>query len=64
VTQVAVTELRENTFFAQLTIQQDGSEVEIDSRPSDAIALAVRADAPIFVADEVIDESAIEFEGE
>ena len=64
VTQVAVTELRENTFYAQLTIQQDGSEVEIDSRPSDAIALAVRADAPIFVADEVIDESAIEFEGE
>jgi bifunctional DNase/RNase len=64
VTQVAVTELRENTFYAQLTIQLDGSEVEIDSRPSDAIALAVRADAPIFVADEVIDESAIEFEGE
>ena len=64
VTQVAVTELRENTFFAQLTIQQDGSEVEIDSRPSDAIALAVRADAPIFVADEVIDDSAIEFNQE
>src|SRR6478735_10847423 len=64
VTHVAVTELRENTFYAQLTIQLDGSEVEIDSRPSDAIALAVRADAPIFVADDVIDESAIEFEGE
>jgi bifunctional DNase/RNase len=64
VTRVAVTELRENTFFAQVTIQQDGSEVDIDSRPSDAIALAVRATAPIFVADEVIEESAIEFEGE
>ena len=64
VVQVAVTELRENTFYAQVTIQQDGSEVEVDSRPSDAIALAVRAEAPIFVADEVIDESAIEFEGE
>ena len=38
--------------------------VEVDSRPSDAIALAVRAEAPIFVADDVIDESAIEFEGE
>ena len=64
VVRVAVTELRENTFFAQVTIQQDGSEIEVDSRPSDAIALAVRAEAPIFVADEVIDESAIEFEGE
>jgi uncharacterized protein len=64
VTSVAVTELRENTFYAQVTIQLDGSEVEIDSRPSDAIALAVRASAPIFVADEVIEESGIEFEGD
>ena len=64
VTKVAVTELRENTFYAQITVQQNGSELEIDSRPSDAIALAVRADAPIFAADDVIEESAIEFEGE
>jgi bifunctional DNase/RNase len=64
VVRVAVTELRESTFYAQVTIQQDGSEIEVDSRPSDAIALAVRAEAPIFVADEVIEESAIEFEGE
>ena len=40
----------------------DGTEIEIDSRPSDAIALAVRADAPIFAAEAVIEESAIEFE--
>jgi uncharacterized protein len=64
ITRVAVTELRDNTFFAVITVQQNGSELEIDSRPSDAIALAVRAEAPIFVADEVIEESAIEFEGE
>jgi uncharacterized protein len=64
VTRITVTELRENTFYAQITVQQDGSEVEIDSRPSDAIALAIRADAPIFAADEVIEESAIEFEGD
>jgi bifunctional DNase/RNase len=64
VVRVAVTELRESTFYAQVTIQQYGSEIEVDSRPSDAIALAVRAEAPIFVADEVIEESAIEFEGE
>ena len=64
VSKVAVTELRENTFFAQITLQVNGSEIEIDSRPSDAIALAVRADAKIFVADEVIDDSAIEFNQE
>jgi len=64
VVRITVTELRENTFFAEITVQQNGSEVQIDSRPSDAIALALRADAPIFVADEVIEESAIEFEGE
>ena len=61
---VTVTELRENTFYAQVTVQQDGNEIDVDSRPSDAIALAVRADAPIFAADEVIEESGIEFEGE
>jgi bifunctional DNase/RNase len=64
VTRVTVTELRENTFFAQITVQLDGSEIEVDSRPSDAIALAIRADAPIYAAESVIEESAIEFEGE
>jgi uncharacterized protein len=64
VVRITVTELRENTFFAQITVQQDGSEIDVDSRPSDAIALAIRADAPIFAADDVIEESAIEFEGD
>jgi bifunctional DNase/RNase len=64
VVRIIVTELRENTFFAEITVQQDGAEIQIDSRPSDAIALALRADAPIYAADEVIEESAIEFEGE
>jgi len=64
VTRIAVTELRENTFYAVVTVAVDGSEIEIDSRPSDAIALAVRADAPIFADDSVIEESAIEFEHE
>ncbi|MGH3129686.1 MAG: bifunctional nuclease family protein [Gaiellaceae bacterium] len=63
VVRITVTELRENTFYAQVTVQQDGSEVDVDSRPSDAIALAIRVDAPIFAADDVIEESAIEFEG-
>jgi uncharacterized protein len=64
VIRITVTELKESTFYASITVQQNGSEVEIDSRPSDAIALAVRAEAPIFAADDVIEESAIEFEGE
>jgi bifunctional DNase/RNase len=64
VTRITVTELRENTFYASITVQQNGSEIEIDSRPSDAIAIAVRAEAPIFAADSVIEESAIEFEGD
>ena len=64
VIRIAVTELRENTFYAVVTVAVDGSEIEIDSRPSDAIALAVRADAPIFADDSVIEESAIEFEHE
>jgi bifunctional DNase/RNase len=64
IVRITVTELRENTFYAQITLQQDGGEIDIDSRPSDAIALAIRAEAPIFAADRVIEESAIEFEGE
>ena len=64
VTKIAVTELRENTFYAVITLQVNGSEIDVDSRPSDALALAVRTSAPIFVADQVIDDSAIEFGGE
>ncbi len=64
VVRIAVTELRDNTFYAMITISVDGSEIEVDSRPSDAIALAVRADAPIYAAESVLEESAIEFEHE
>jgi bifunctional DNase/RNase len=64
VIRITVTELRENTFYAQITVQLDGSEIEVDSRPSDAIALAIRADSPIFAPDDLIEESAIDFEGE
>ena len=64
VVRIAVTELRDNTLYALITVAVDGTEIEVDSRPSDAIALAVRADAPIFAADAVIEESAIEFDSE
>jgi bifunctional DNase/RNase len=59
---VTVTELRDSTFFATISVQIDGRTIEIDSRPSDAIALAVRAGAEIFAADEVIEEAAVVFE--
>ena len=64
IARVTVTELRESTFHASITIVQNGNELEIDSRSSDAIAVAVRAHAPIFAADDVIEDSAIEMEGE
>jgi hypothetical protein len=64
VSRITVTELKESTFYARLTLKKDGEEVDIDSRPSDALALAVRTDAPIFASTELIDENAIEFERE
>ncbi len=62
VEKISVNELRDNTFFATITLSVSGSEIEIDSRPSDALALAVRVQAPIFVAEDVIEESSIEFD--
>ncbi len=64
VVRVTVTELRENTFHASITVKQGDSEHDIDSRSSDAIAVAIRAGVPIFAADSVIEESAIEIEGD
>ena len=62
VERIAVNELRDNTFFATIVLSVNGTEIEIDSRPSVALALAVRVQAPIFVAEEVIEESSIEFD--
>ena len=59
---ITVTELRDSTFFATISVQIGGRTVEIDSRPSDAIALAVRTGAEIYAADEVIEEAAVVFE--
>ena len=50
---VVVTELREDTFFAVIWLERDGRIISIDSRPSDALALALRVDCPIFVEDDV-----------
>ncbi|HXG02089.1 MAG TPA: bifunctional nuclease family protein [Candidatus Binatia bacterium] len=54
VVKVAVTDLKENTFFAVLHLQLAGAEYTVDSRPSDAIALALRVGAPIYVDEEVV----------
>lgn len=54
---VYINELRDHTYFAKLRIRHDGELVEVDSRPSDAIALAVTADVPIYVSEDVIDEA-------
>ena len=58
VLQVKITELREDVFYARIVISVNGREMEIDSRPSDALALAVRVHVPIFVAEVVMDEAA------
>jgi hypothetical protein len=59
VEQIVVTELRDDTFYARIILTVDGEYIDIDARPSDAMALAVRAGAPIFVADEVMDEAGV-----
>lgn len=58
VLQVKITELREDVFYARIVISVNGREMEIDSRPSDALALAVRVHVPIFVTEVVMDEAA------
>jgi bifunctional DNase/RNase len=57
VEKVVVTELKDNTFYALIHLNCDGEPMIIDSRPSDAIALALRTDAPIFVTETVIQNS-------
>lgn len=59
VVRVAITELRNDTFYAEITLAVDGREIGIDSRPSDAIALAVRARVPVLVAEDVLEQAAI-----
>ncbi len=59
VERIVITELRDGTFYAVIQITRDGSSSEISSRPSDAIALAVRMDVPIFADEEVLSEASI-----
>ena len=56
---VVVCELRDDTFYALIWLERDGQTISVDSRPSDALALALRVDCPIYVEDEVLKNSKI-----
>jgi bifunctional DNase/RNase len=59
VIRVVVTELKSSTYYAEIVLRQDGREVPVSSRPSDAVAVAVRTGAPLFVSDELMDAEGI-----
>jgi len=59
VSHVLVDDLRDDTFYARIVLDNNGHRLEVDSRPSDAIALAVRTNVPIFVADSVMEQAGI-----
>ena len=61
---VIVNDLTNDTFYARLLLDVDGKSVEIDSRPSDAIALAVRADVPSFAEETVLDKAGVVLDGD
>lgn len=56
---VYIHDLREDTYFAFLAVKQNGRRIEVDARPSDSIALAIRAQCPIFVSEVIMDRAAI-----
>jgi len=64
VIQVVVSELRESTFYAVITLERAGERMEISARPSDAMALAVRTAVPIYAVDDVLEEASILIPGE
>lgn len=64
VSRIVVSDLTDDTFFAKIVLQVDGASLEVDSRPSDALALAVRTEAPIFAHDEVIERAAVQMDEE
>ena len=61
---VVITEMRDSVFYADLALENDGTEVQVSSRPSDAIALAVRTGTPIFALPGVLESAGIEFDEE
>jgi bifunctional DNase/RNase len=63
-THITVSDLQNDTFYAKIVLQTNGKSIEVDSRPSDAIALAVRTEVPIYVADEVLAKAGITLDEE
>ena len=61
---IVVSELKNDTFFAKIVIDSNGTLIEIDARPSDALALAVRSEAPIYAEDEVVEKAGVSLEFE
>ena len=61
---VVISDLQNDTFYAKIVLNVHGDTIEVDSRPSDAVALAVRVDAPIYVDDDVMDRAGMEPEEE
>ena len=61
---IVIAEMRDSVFYADLALDMSGNEVEISSRPSDAIALAVRTGTPVFASPALLDEAGIHFEEE
>jgi bifunctional DNase/RNase len=61
---ILVNDLKSDTFYAKVMLSIDGRQVEIDSRPSDALALAVRADVPVYADESVLDKAGILLDGE
>ena len=59
VSHILVNDLQDDTFYARVVMDRDGERIELDSRPSDAIALAVRVQAPIFVSESVMERAGI-----
>ena len=64
VSRIVVSDLNDDTFYAKIVLQYNGTTMEVDSRPSDAIALAVRTDAPIFADDTVVDKAGVQMDEE
>ncbi len=62
VNHILISDIQDNTFFARIVVDQNGRTVEIDSRPSDAIALAVRVDVPIYVENHVLEQAGVFFD--
>ena len=64
VDKIVVSELKNDTFYAKILVEYNGKTIEIDSRPSDAIALAVRANAPIFAEEDVVEQAGVNLDNE